>query len=316
MKSAICTLFEGHYHYGVAALINSLYNNGFYGEVYIGYCGGLPEWADKALPNERLDWSGGKSLEINGSIKIHFLPVATHFHFTNYKPYFMLDLWNGPAKRADNIFYFDPDIVNKCPWHFYEQWASFGVALIHEIVWNDMPANHPKRMQWKMVAKAAGYEPKNNMTSYINAGFVGVSKERIGFLKQWQFLIETAITKFNTDITKFNQSDSNTGILNIADQDLLNLTAMCTAEPLSEMGPEAMDFAGGGWIMSHATGTPKPWKKNYLIYSIKGRVPSLTDKLYWQNCGAPISLYKKHKINTKHLALSFASFIGRFYRRH
>ena len=124
MNIAICTLYEGHYHFGLAALVNSLEVNGFKGSIYIGYRGALPPWAVIAEPDPSLQWSEGKSLKLTSHLSLHFLPLSTKWHLTNYKPTFMLDLFKGPAAGAKGIFYFDPDITVLRSWDNFEDWIS------------------------------------------------------------------------------------------------------------------------------------------------------------------------------------------------
>src|SRR5450631_3672108 len=97
MTTAICTLFENNYHYGVAALTNSLYISGYRGAIYAGYRGTLPPWCLNAKENKLLNWPDSKTLEVADGIQIHFLPLNTPYHLANYKPDFMLSLLNGPA---------------------------------------------------------------------------------------------------------------------------------------------------------------------------------------------------------------------------
>jgi hypothetical protein len=315
MNSVICTLFEGNYHYGLASLTNSLFANGFRGDVFIGYKGVIPFWANSAEAENNINWDGAKLYSPIEGVNLYFLPVNTKEHFTNYKAEFMLKLWDGPAKNAVGMFYFDPDIVIKCNWSFYESWKSMGVCLVNEIVWNDMPSNHPKRMMWRKVAEKAGCPILNNLSSYINAGFIGISKENIGFLEILKNLIDVSKEHFSFNAELFFQSNNDYGLFKVGDQDLLNLAAMCSSFPLSIVGPEGMDFIGGGWIMSHAVGSPKPWNKNYFMSSLNGLKPTNADKEYWKYCNFPIQLMSSFKVEFKKASIKTSSFIGRFYSK-
>jgi len=312
MKSAICTLYEGHYHYGVAALSNSLYKNGFRGPMYVGYRGDLPFWAKKAKENKNIEWDGVRTLTIDEGFEIHFLPLTIDYHLSNYKPVFMLQLLDGIAKNVNGLFYYDPDIVIKCRWSFYENWISHGVALVHEIISNDMKPNHPLRREWEKVISKSGKSVKRELHSYINSGFCGVTIENKPFLKDWIEIIETGVKYFNYSTHQFSLTDYRGYVFFAQDQDAFNIAAMCFEGSLSEMGPEAMDFIHGGFTMSHAVGTPKPWKKQFLLSAFKGNPPSLAEKAYWQNVEMPIKLYT---YNQK-ISLKIASAIGRFYRKY
>ena len=318
MKTIICTLFEGNYHLGVAVLINSLHKNGYTGNIFVGYRGKLPNWSSDAAPNPQIPWENCLTLKVASNLNVHFLPIETDIHFTNYKPKFILDLWSMYAAdkpEIEGIFYFDPDIVNKGPWDFYERWIGYGIAVVHEVVYHDMPHLHPKRCQWMAISNKAGIEVKNRLNSYVNAGFIGVSRAHLPFIEMWKNLIQTGVDHFSFNPTQFGQSIYGSDLLKMGDQDLLNLSLMCTPFPISEYGPEGMDFSNGGWLMSHATGAPKPWNNKYLLQWLKGRKPSIQNKVYWQNAIGIVKCYSPAFVSRKAFFLKMATFLSRFYSK-
>ena len=318
LNSVACTLAEGNYHHGVAILINSLHANNFKGVIVIGFRGKQPNWLNQLvkLPTEEIEIENSSGYFFTKNIKLYFYEVKTDFHFTNYKPFFLLCLNKYFAKKNyDGIFFFDPDIVNICDWGFYKHWISCGVALVHETVWNDMPPNHPKRKLWLKIAESLHLKEYNKIYSNINAGFLGVSTYNFPFVELWAELINAAILNFGMDVKKFSQQDNDWNILKGADQDLLNLTAMITKEPLSEFGPEGMGFIGGGWLMLHATGNPKPWNKNYFTEFLKGNKPSIIDKEFWHYASGQIKCFPQLTISYKIFIIKAMSFLSRFYSK-
>ncbi|MEO6567243.1 MAG: hypothetical protein ABIO94_00660, partial [Opitutaceae bacterium] len=134
MKVAAVTLFEGHYHLGAAALINSLHAHGFSGTVICGHRGPRPAWAASApVIADRIDLQW---IEINAKV-----------HLTYYKPVFMRECWQGLCASANQLYYFDPDIVLKAPWSIVERWATDGIAVVEDVN-ATFPARHPYRLGW------------------------------------------------------------------------------------------------------------------------------------------------------------------------
>ncbi|MEA5573043.1 hypothetical protein [Calothrix sp. UHCC 0171] len=311
LNATVCTLCEKDYHYGVGVLTNSLYQRGFRGVMWVGYRGKLPSWAEsgEAVKNYH-------ELSIGEGCLIRFVELDTPKHFAFYKPDFMWQILQQYAPEVDAVFYFDPDIVNKAHWNFYQRWVQRGIAICGDC-WYLVAANDPRRLAWQEFAESQGFTCQRDLEYHYNSGFIGVHRNHRDFLTLWQKLIETGDKQKISDLSLFDYDDYTDGYPYLySDQTYMNLALMLSTEPLSTIGPEGMDFLPGGTIMSHAIApNVKPWRKKFIRSVLDGSAPTITDKLYWQNSQTPIQLYSSIKHKQQQLALLIASAIGRFIRR-
>jgi len=324
MKVTVCTLFESHYHYGVAGLSNSLFQQGYRGAVFAGYRGALPEWISAAQENTSLNWPGARTLEVKEGIQIHFLPLDTDYHLTNYKPDFMLRLWEGPAKGAEGILYFDPDIVVTAPWSFFEEWISCGVALCEDVN-SPLSANHPRRVAWRRYFGGMGIELTFKEPIYANGGFVGVQEKDKTFLNQWVKIQEAMAIEigglgrsaFKTGGEQLSQKLlGDLACFSRTDQDALNAAVESWSGTYSHMGKPAMDFDRGGLnILPHALGQPKPWQIQPIRSAFKGIQPRNVDREYWHVIQGPFNAFGAMQIKSKKIQMLIAKVIGRFYAK-
>ena len=284
MKTAICTLFEGDYHYGVGALTNSAYRNGFRGVVWAGYRGPLPPWAAGAPARD-----GYHEVAVEEGCVLRLLPVDDERHLTNYKPAFMQHLRDHRLEGEAALYYFDPDIVVIGRWRFFEEWVACGVALCLDLSYPLMPPGHPFRYAWRVLAERQGYEVQREERYYYNGGFVGVPLAHGAFLDVWADLLE-GLRAEGVDLRAFHDRDRSYPYY-VPDQDMLNLATMVAGVPVSALGQEGMEFVPGGYAMSHAAYQPKPWRRRALPEAVRGRPPGLPDRRYWEYADGPIRLY-------------------------
>ena len=309
MKTAVCTLFEGDYHYGVGVLANSLYQQGFRGNIWIGYRGASPPWATTLKQGAMY-----QELAVADDLFLKFIPLTTNQHFSFYKPDFMKTLWKDFCPDVEALFYFDPDIVNRGKWDFYSRWVKRGIALCEDAWAYFLTSNHPIRLAWQEYLEEKGYPCVRSIDRYYNAGFVGIHRDHEAFLSLWS----TLITMFDSEGVYMTRGDEHAyPYINAYDQDALNIALMVSNYPLSTVGPEGMDFTNKGFLMSHAAGgnIVKPWRKNLISKSLNGVPPSHTDKIFWENAQTPIQVYPSASVKRKQFALRVASAIGRFTRR-
>lgn len=310
MSAAICTLFEGEFHRGLGALVNSLFANGYRGEIWIGYRGALPPWAVGAQAH-----NGSTKFSPADGITLHFIRLATEVHLTNFKPDFMLSLWEKHCPGASSLFYFDPDITLLCRWSFFEEWVRAGVALCADVN-ASMPANHPLRHAWREFYGRHGIPFRREPNLYFNGGFVGLRREHIEFLHCWQRLQELMNPEVN-GLQNVNVRDRSF-LFCKTDQDALNVAAMACESAISPMGQDGMDFqqGGGGYVMSHASGIDKPWSKPFMQkLLVRGQAPSRADKIHFRHAQSPIRIYSPLQLSYKRLVLRSASLLGRFMGR-
>ena len=307
MSSAVCTLFEGNYHFGLAAFANSLHRHGFRGDVWAGYRGALPPWVGNVTERD-----GIQSFEAVEGLRLRFLKVDTQRHLTNYKAAFMIDLRRNYLPDAGRIFYFDPDIVLKADWQFIEQWADCGVALCEDVN-SPMHSSHPIRMQWRRFYAPHGFAVARDLDVYVNGGFVGVSQSDWEFVVTWNRLL--ALMESETSgLSKLGISDRSY-LFHKPDQDALNMAAMFSDRPVSIVGREGMDFISGGYLLSHALGTSKPWRKSFIRHAMRGYPPTMADHSFMQNTISPIALFGPALRRWKKLDLLIGCALGRFYAR-
>jgi hypothetical protein len=308
-NTAICTLFEGDYHLGLAAFVNSLVHVGFTGTIWAGYKGSLPPWLHQL---QRLDTQRDECM-VTEQVRLVFLPLETDLNLTNYKPKFMLDLFSDQAPDCQYLWYFDPDIFLRFSWSYFANWQRHGIALCQEIVHLNLPATDPLRLQWMDIGNKIGLGQPRPLSYYFNGGMVGVSVEHESFLRLWARLIEYAGTT-ECDLKRFQQDASRELPFAASDQDALNMAAMYSEHPLTVAGPEAMGFVHGKVIMYHTVG-PKPWRGSLVLRALAGTQPTAAIKYFFTQVSSPIRAYTRVQLRAKLFGCAIAALIGRFYRR-
>ncbi len=321
MKNSVCTLFEKNYHYGAAILTNSLVRNGFTGDIYAGYRGSLPEWTNIAKPNSSLNWTGASTINVSKDVQLHFLPMTSDAHFTNYKAHFMLELWDGPAKDSDAMFYFDPDIVFIAEWRYFQEWVKCGVAVCEDVNSPVYP-NNPRRIGWRNYFVPLGHKMSVKEPIYCNAGFLGLDKSHRGFAELWKRMMDELAPMFGglnrSNVSGLSIPDEMKGDFSPfgqPDQDVLNAVIEAYDGEISFAGQEGMSFKHGAPLIPHALGKIKPWILKPISQTIKGLPPRTVDKLYWQYADGPIKPHSDFERKKMNLLIKFAALIGRFYRR-
>jgi hypothetical protein len=311
--SAICTLFEGNYHYGLAALVNSLHQNHFEGTIYAGYRGPLPPWAKACQTRGKVH-----VFKPSSSITLEFVPLQTEIHFTNYKPTFMLSLLSELSKEEE-LFYIDPDIVVSAPWSFFRHWVTCGVAVCEDVN-SPLSEHHPRRVGWRSFYQRHGWQLKYRIPEQANGGFVGVTRAHSDFLSTWKTLLDLMVPAIGglqqSAFDRTARTDGNSRMpfyFDRTDQDALNCAIEASAHPISILPASAMGFASGFTPLPHAVGQAKPWLKSYLMTWLRhGQRPSRADLAFWENVTGPVAPFSKGAIMRKKVIVKLASALSRF----
>ena len=311
-KASVCTLFEKDFDVGVGVLVNSLAKAGFKGTIWAGYKGSLAPtiFAQSTVPGPAANY---RRITVTPEVELRLVDLNfIEHHFAHFKPDWMQLLFSRFDSDCNALFYFDPDIVVRARWEFFTDWVAHGIALAGDVN-HFMPATHPFRLQWMDFARRHGMQQHRGLETYINSGFIGTRREWRGALDTWSKLTELVEPEAG-DLTRWRQLDRSHRFFS-ANQDTLNVMAMVTEHPVSVVGPDGMDFVPGGFIMAHAIGGEKPWRKHHIRSALAGFPPSKADLHFWRRVDRPLKIYPAAYARYRRLLLSLASFIGRIIRR-
>jgi len=304
----ICTLFDGDFHFGLAAMVNSLKRGGYKGTIWAGCRGALPPWL-RQLKRRAVE---GHEYMVEDAIRLVIVPLETDLHLALYKPEFMIRLLENEALGCKYIWFFDSDIFLRGAWSFFQRWQRFGIAVCQDVNYRTLPEFDPLRWEWMEIGTSMGLGKPRPLNFYFNSGLAGVPAEHIDFLYLWKSLIDEA-GKLGMDLKKL-ASGTRDMPFHIPDQDAMNVAAMYTPHPVSNSGPEVMGFHPGRTNLYHAVG-PKPWRGSLLLRALQGEPPSNSGKFFFTQVSGPIFPYTPSQLRGKRLACSIAAFIGRFYGR-
>lgn len=309
MKTTVCTLFEGHYHYGVAGLVNSLAAAGYEGVVWVGHRGPLPSWI---VDRPSFDHEA-KRLRVTPALQLQTVeldpPVSLNYH----KPSFMLDILERLATDAAAVTYMDPDMVVKCRWESIEQWLTpDGVALVEDASCS-LPSRHPKRLRWESFFAQHGEVPVRHLERYYNAGFVGVSRAQADLLKAWQRTCGR-VANYSGGPLRQRKVGGPDHVFHGADEDALNFTLSLSQARVDALGPEAMDMAPGGQHLSHAVGAFKPWQGQHVRRALRGNPPSLASQWFYRFAAGPLLPFSHLHLAKRKLAMKVAVALGSLYK--
>ena len=301
MKTAVCTLFEGHYHYGVAGLVNSLSAAGYQGTVWLGHRGPLPSWI---VDGNGFD-GATKCLQVTQTIQLQTVELNPPVSLTFYKPTFMLDVLERLAPDVGALSYMDPDMVVKCDWTEIKQWITpDGIALVENVNWS-LPSQHPKQARWREFFAGYGEMPVRALERYYNAGFVGVARHQIDLLRAWE-RISGIVAAYSAGPLQQRRVGKSDHLFHSADEDALNFTLALSSVRLETFGPEAMDLAPGGKHLAHAVGSLKPWQGHHARRALRGTLPSPASEWFYRFAARPVLPFSRVKLAKRKVAMRVA----------
>lgn len=299
MSVTLCTLFEGDYHLGAAALLNSLHRSGFTGTFVCGHRGPRPAWA-------------GQTASL-APVQVVWVEVSAPVHLTNYKPTFMLACLHTHTPAAEVVGYLDPDIVVKAPWPVFSRWLNGGGVTLCEDVNACLPAGHPYRLVWHDFFSRYGLVPVRSLERYYNAGFIALPRAQESLLRTWENLLVLARHELG-ELTRIKH-DHPGALFHTVDQDAMNMALLFHPVPILATGGEGMDFLPGGHLLSHAAGGRKPWRGGFLRDALLGRPPGLAQKQFYQYAKTPLPVLSAATFAWRRFELGLAALLGRIYHR-
>ena len=310
MKIALCTLFESHYHYGVAALVNSLAASGYEGTIWVGHRGALPAWI---VDHEHYD-AHRNCVQVTPQLALHAVELNPSVSLNYYKPTFMREVFSMHDPACDAVVYLDPDLVVKCAWREIEDWfAQDGIVLIEDIN-SSLPSNHPKRLLWQLFFATRGERQQRGLERYYNSGFIGARRSHLHCLQAWERICRLIVAEIGVDLRQ-RKAGSPDDLFHSTDEDALNFAVTLSDVNLNTLGPEAMDFAPGGHHLSHAIGASKPWQGGHLRRALWGQPPTIASRWYYRFAEGPLSPFSAVWLARRRLSLTLAIALGRLYGR-